>query len=82
MGLDFEGMLQDIKTAPEKSIILLHACAHNPTGVDPTEEQWKAIAAAVKVSTLHFNLPRLNFRFQGTKTFHLFRYGLPGFCVW
>ncbi|KAL7007640.1 aspartate transaminase aat1 [Cystobasidiomycetes sp. EMM_F5] len=48
VGLDFKGMLEDIKTVPEKSIILLHACAHNPTGVDPTKEQWKEIAAAVK----------------------------------
>ncbi|KFV71052.1 hypothetical protein N307_01562, partial [Dryobates pubescens] len=33
---------------PEKSIILLHACAHNPTGVDPRQEQWKELAATVK----------------------------------
>ncbi|KAF2763171.1 PLP-dependent transferase [Pseudovirgaria hyperparasitica] len=43
-GLDFEGMMSDIKATPEGSIILLHACAHNPTGVDPTQEQWKQIA--------------------------------------
>lgn len=39
-------MLQKI---PEQSIILLHACAHNPTGVDPRPEQWKEIADIVKV---------------------------------
>jgi aspartate aminotransferase len=33
---------------PKGSIVLLHACAHNPTGVDPTEEQWKQISDAVK----------------------------------
>jgi aspartate aminotransferase, mitochondrial len=48
IGLDFEGMLADIKTAPKGSIFLFHACAHNPTGVDPTAEQWKEISAAVK----------------------------------
>ncbi|KAI9183346.1 aspartate transaminase aat1 [Blastocladiella emersonii ATCC 22665] len=46
-GLDIEGMLADLKDAPERSIILLHACAHNPTGVDPTPEQWKAIHEVV-----------------------------------
>lgn len=48
IGLDFEGMIADIKALPKNSIILLHACAHNPTGVDPTEEQWLKIAEAVK----------------------------------
>lgn len=35
-GFDEKGCLDDILKIPEKSIILLHACAHNPTGVDPT----------------------------------------------
>lgn len=48
IGLDFEGLIADLKALPKKSIVLLHACAHNPTGVDPTEEQWKAISDAVK----------------------------------
>jgi aspartate aminotransferase, cytoplasmic len=47
-GLDIDGMLQALEAAPEHSIILLHACAHNPTGVDPTQEQWKQIAAVMK----------------------------------
>jgi aspartate aminotransferase len=47
-GLDFKGMMDDIKAAPEKSIFLMHACAHNPTGVDPTLEQWKEISALMK----------------------------------
>ena len=33
---------------PEQSIVLLHACAHNPTGVDPTPEQWKEISDIIK----------------------------------
>lgn len=40
-GLDLSGMLEDLSAAREGSIVLLHACAHNPTGVDPTREQWK-----------------------------------------
>ncbi|KEZ40956.1 Cysteine transaminase [Scedosporium apiospermum] len=47
IGLDFEGMIADIKAAPKGSIFLFHACAHNPTGVDPTQEQWKEISKAV-----------------------------------
>ncbi|PLW18464.1 hypothetical protein PCANC_08876 [Puccinia coronata f. sp. avenae] len=48
VGLDAAGMLEDIKNAPDRSIILLHACAHNPTGVDATQEQWKQIAQVIK----------------------------------
>lgn len=42
-GLDFDGMIHDIQSATNGSIILLHACAHNPTGCDPTSEQWETI---------------------------------------
>ena len=38
-------MLADLEAAAEGSIILLHAAAHNPTGVDPTKEQWDQIMA-------------------------------------
>ena len=51
--LDADGMLADIAAAPAGSVILLHACAHNPTGIDPTAEQWKAISAAVKQGGHH-----------------------------
>jgi len=37
-GLDFNGMLSDLDSAPNGSIILLHVCSHNPTGVDPTKD--------------------------------------------
>ena len=40
-------LLEDIEKAPENSILVLHTCAHNPTGVDPTLEQWGQIEAAV-----------------------------------
>ncbi|CRG92274.1 aspartate aminotransferase [Talaromyces islandicus] len=48
IGLDFDGLVADLKAAPENSIVLLHACAHNPTGVDPTQEQWRKISDVVK----------------------------------
>lgn len=47
-GLDIKGLIEDIQAAPNQSIVLLHACAHNPTGVDPTPEQWKEISKVVK----------------------------------
>lgn len=47
-GLDIKGMLADIEAAPDQSVFLLHLCAHNPTGVDPTEEQWGAIADLIQ----------------------------------
>jgi aspartate aminotransferase, mitochondrial len=62
IGLNFEGMIADIKAMPKNSIVLLHACAHNPTGVDPTQEQWKAISDAVKEGG-HF--PFFDMAYQG-----------------
>lgn len=52
-GLDLNGMLEDIKNAPEGSIILLHACAHNPTGCDPSLDEWKEISDAIKERGQH-----------------------------
>lgn len=43
-GLDFDGLIADFKAMPNGSLIVMHACAHNPTGVDPTQEQWKQIS--------------------------------------
>lgn len=44
-ALDFEGMIEGLEAdATEGDILLLHACAHNPTGLDPSREQWLAIA--------------------------------------
>jgi len=51
-GLDFAGALEDISKIPEKSMILLHACAHNPTGVDPKPEQWAEISDVIKKRNL------------------------------
>ncbi|OJD17396.1 hypothetical protein AJ78_02526 [Emergomyces pasteurianus Ep9510] len=53
IGLDFEGMIADIEAAPKNSVFLLHACAHNPTGIDPTVAQWRQISDVMK-SKGHF----------------------------
>lgn len=54
-GLDYEGLLEDINAMADKQVILLHASAHNPTGVDPTEQQWMTISNAIKAKG-HFVL--------------------------
>merc|ERR1711879_213695 len=54
-GLDFDGFREDIDRAEEGSILLLHACAHNPTGVDPNIDQWREISQIAK-SRNHFVL--------------------------
>lgn len=43
-GLDFDGMVKDLEGAPAGSSVILHTCAHNPTGVDLNVEQWKALS--------------------------------------
>ncbi|RSH87102.1 aspartate transaminase aat1 [Saitozyma podzolica] len=48
IGLDFAGMKEDLEKAEPGSIILLHACAQNPSGIDPTKEQWKEINEVIK----------------------------------
>ena len=48
VGLDIDGLLEDLKAAEEGSVVLLHACAHNPTGVDPSREDWVRIAKIIK----------------------------------
>jgi aspartate aminotransferase len=47
-GFNCDAMLADIDAAPEKSVFLLHACAHNPTGVDPLPDQWDQISKVLK----------------------------------
>jgi len=48
IALDLQGLLADLQAAPDQSIVLLHVCAHNPTGIDPTKEQWLQILNVVK----------------------------------
>jgi len=51
-GLNLDGMLEDLKNAPDGAVVLLHACAHNPTGCDPSKEQWETISNLVKEKSL------------------------------
>ncbi|KFK40562.1 hypothetical protein AALP_AA2G012100 [Arabis alpina] len=69
-GLDFEGLLEDLGAAPSGAIVVLQACAHNPTGVDPTFDQWEQIRLIVRSKSLlpfFDNAYQLNFpkHFQG-----------------
>ncbi|KAH9597346.1 Aminotransferase [Trypanosoma melophagium] len=64
-SLDFDGLIADISSAPERSVIILHACAHNPTGVDPTKEQWAKIAEICKQRRL---IPFFDSAYQGYAT--------------
>lgn len=51
-----------VQKMPEQSIILLHACAHNPTGVDPRPEQWQELSQLIKKKKL---FPFFDMAYQG-----------------
>ncbi|MGH7786565.1 MAG: aromatic amino acid transaminase [Candidatus Binatia bacterium] len=61
-GLDFAAMRAALAQVPAGEAVLLHACCHNPTGVDPTAEQWREIAAVVAQRR---TLPVVDFAYQG-----------------
>jgi len=61
-GLNFEGMRNALAAAPAGTIIVLHACCHNPTGVDLIGDQWKEILAIVQRRGL---IPFLDLAYQG-----------------
>jgi len=61
-GFDFEGMVEDLKAAPEGSAVILHAVAHNPTGIDPTKDQWKTLADIIQEKKL---IPFFDSAYQG-----------------
>ncbi|MBW7937426.1 MAG: aspartate/tyrosine/aromatic aminotransferase [Candidatus Omnitrophica bacterium] len=60
--LDFPAMIGALKSIPPGDVVLLHGCCHNPTGVDPTPEQWKQILAVLQERDL---LPLVDFAYQG-----------------
>jgi aspartate/tyrosine/aromatic aminotransferase len=60
--LDFTGMCDAISSMPPNSVILLQACCHNPTGVDPTFEQWKTLSNLIKKQHL---IPFFDIAYQG-----------------
>jgi aromatic-amino-acid transaminase len=61
-GLDFNGMRAALSKLPAKTVVLLHACCHNPTGVDLTPEQWQEVVEICKARSL---VPFIDFAYQG-----------------
>ncbi len=61
-ALDFDGMLADLKAAVPGTIVVLHACCHNPTGYDITPAQWSQVIEVVKAGRL---TPFLDMAYQG-----------------
>ncbi len=61
-GLKFAEMLATLRGLPAKSIVLLHACCHNPTGVDLTREQWDGLIPVLRERQL---IPYLDLAYQG-----------------
>lgn len=61
-GLDFEAMLADLEGAQAGDVVLLHGCCHNPSGVDPSLEQWASLADLLAQRQL---LPMIDFAYQG-----------------
>lgn len=61
-GLNFDAMSACLKALPEQTIVVLHACCHNPTGIDPTPEQWQQIAQIIQQQNL---VPFFDIAYQG-----------------
>jgi len=51
-SINISGLMEDLGAAPENSVVILHACAHNPTGMDLSQDQWKDICSIVKQKKL------------------------------
>jgi aromatic-amino-acid transaminase len=61
-GVNFDGMLASLRAMAPGSIVVLHACCHNPTGADLTQEQWGQVIEAVQAGGL---VPFLDMAYQG-----------------
>jgi aromatic-amino-acid transaminase len=61
-GLDFDAMIGGLERIPAGHVVVLHACCHNPTGVDPTAEQWDRIISVVRTRGL---VPFVDIAYQG-----------------
>ena len=61
-GVRFDALLEKLNTLPERSIVLLHPCCHNPTGADLTNAQWDAVIDVLKTRNL---IPLLDIAYQG-----------------
>ncbi|MCR9388387.1 amino acid aminotransferase [Vibrio metoecus] len=62
---NFAAMLADLEQAAKGDVVLLHGCCHNPTGIDPTEQEWEVLAKLVADKGL---LPLFDFAYQGFAT--------------
>ncbi|QIX94431.1 MULTISPECIES: amino acid aminotransferase [Cedecea] len=61
-SLDFDGLVASLQAAEAGDVVLFHGCCHNPTGIDPTFEQWKTLA---EMSLAKGWLPLFDFAYQG-----------------
>ncbi|HEY3982609.1 amino acid aminotransferase [Cedecea sp.] len=61
-SLDFDGLVASLQAAEAGDVVLFHGCCHNPTGIDPTAEQWKTLA---EMSLAKGWLPLFDFAYQG-----------------
>ena len=61
-GVDFPALLESLQQLPAGDVVVLHGCCHNPSGVDPTPDQWRQIAQVLAERQL---LPLLDFAYQG-----------------
>lgn len=61
-GLDFANLKKSVAAAPEESVILLHACCHNPTGMDLTAEEWEEVLEIIQQRKL---FPLVDMAYQG-----------------
>lgn len=63
-SVDFSAMAEDLKALPEKTLVILHACCHNPTGYDLSLDQWKEV---IEICRSHHLIPFLDMAYQGFK---------------
>ena len=63
--VDFDGMVKSLESFPAKTLVILHACCHNPTGADLTPDQWKKIISICQTRQL---IPFLDIAYQGFAT--------------
>ncbi len=61
-AIDYPALLESLRQIPAGDVVVLHGCCHNPSGVDPTLDQWREIAAVVAERQL---LPLVDFAYQG-----------------
>ncbi len=61
-GIDFDAMLTEFKSMPTGSVVIMHACCHNPTGIDLSDAQWNEVISIIKERSL---IPFLDMAYQG-----------------